>query len=75
MISTSKGMVSPKMATKRVAASMAKRKKSERNFQLLGRGAIAVALAFLVVLFSSIFSKGLPGFFPVSYTHLTLPTT
>jgi phosphate transport system permease protein len=42
---------------------MAKRKKSERNFQLLGRGAIAVALAFLVVLFSSIFSKGLPGFF------------
>ncbi|HBR61162.1 MAG TPA: phosphate ABC transporter permease PtsA [Rhodobacteraceae bacterium] len=56
-------MVSPKMATKRVAASMAKRKKSERNFQLLGRGAIAVALAFLVVLFSSIFSKGLPGFF------------
>ena len=63
MISTSKGMVSPKMATKRVAASMAKRKKSERNFQLLGRGAIAVALAFLVVLFSSIFSKGLPGFF------------
>ena len=63
MISTSKGMVSPKMATKRVAASMAKRKKSERNFQLLGRGAIVVALAFLVVLFSSIFSKGLPGFF------------
>lgn len=63
MINTSKGMVSPKMATKRVAASMAKRKKSERNFQLLGRGAIAVALAFLVVLFSSIFSKGLPGFF------------
>ena len=63
MISTSKGMVSPKMATKRVAASMAKRKKSERNFRLLGRGAIAVALAFLVVLFSSIFSKGLPGFF------------
>ena len=63
MISTSKGMVSPKMATKRVAASMAKRKKSERNFQLLGRSAIAVALAFLVVLFSSIFSKGLPGFF------------
>ena len=63
MISTSKGMVSPKMATKRVADSMAKRKKSERNFQLLGRGAIAVALAFLVVLFSSIFSKGLPGFF------------
>ena len=63
MISTSKGMVSPKMATKRVAASMAKRKKSERNFQLLWRGAIAVALAFLVVLFSSIFSKGLPGFF------------
>ena len=63
MINTSKGMVSPKMATKRVAASMAKRKKSERNFQLLGRGAIAVSLAFLVVLFSSIFSKGLPGFF------------
>ena len=63
MIDTPKGLVSPTMATKRVAASMAKRKKSERNFQLLGRGAIAVALAFLVVLFSSIFSKGLPGFF------------
>jgi len=63
MIDTPKGLVSPTMATKRVAASMAKRKKSERNFQLLGRGAIAVALAFLVVLFFSIFSKGLPGFF------------
>ncbi len=29
----------------------------------MGRSAIAVALAFLVVLFLSIFSKGLPGFF------------
>ncbi|MDA9948226.1 DUF3333 domain-containing protein, partial [Paracoccaceae bacterium] len=63
MIDTPKGLVSPTTATKRVAASMAKRKKSERNFQLLGRSAIAVALAFLVVLFFSIFSKGLPGFF------------
>jgi phosphate transport system permease protein len=63
MIDAPKGLVSPTMATKRVAASMAKRKKSERNFQRLGRGAIAVALAFLVVLFFSIFSKGLPGFF------------
>ena len=63
MIDTPKGLVSPTTATERVAASMAKRKKSERNFQLLGRSAIAVALAFLVVLFFSIFSKGLPGFF------------
>ena len=63
MIDTPKGLVSPTTATERVAASMAKRKKSERNFQLLGRSAIAVALAFLVVLFFSIFAKGLPGFF------------
>ena len=63
MIDTPKGLVSPTTATELVAASMAKRKKSERNFQLFGRSAIAVALAFLVVLFLSIFSKGLPGFF------------
>ena len=63
MIDTPKGLVLPTTATELVAASMTKRKKSERNFQLLGRSAIAVALAFLVVLFLSIFSKGLPGFF------------
>ncbi len=63
MIDTSKGLISPKIATERVAASMAKRKKRERNFQRLGRGAIAVALAFLIVLLVSIVAKGIPGFF------------
>ena len=63
MNDTAKGLVSPKIATERVAASMAKRKKRERNFQRLGRSAIAVALAFLIVLFVSIFAKGIPGFF------------
>lgn len=43
MNDTAKGLVSPKIATERVAASMAKRKKRERNFQRLGRSAIAVA--------------------------------
>ena len=63
MIDTPKGLVSPTTATERVAASMAKRKKSERNFQLLGRSAIAVALAFLVVLFFSIHIIAGRGFF------------
>ena len=63
MNDTAKGLVSPKIATERVAASMAKRKKSQHNFQRLGRSAIAVALAFLIVLFVSIFAKGIPGFF------------
>ena len=63
MIDTTKGLVSAKIATEKVAASMVKRKKRERNFQYLGRSAIAVALAFLLVLFVSIFLKGIPGFF------------
>ena len=66
MIDTPKGLVSPTTATERVAASMAKRKKSERNFQLLGRSAIAVALAFLVVLFFRFFLRVSRGSFSIT---------
>ena len=72
MIDTPKGLVSPTTATERVAASMAKRKKSERNFQLFGRSAIAVALAFLVVLFSVVCCFGPMRLFVVCFVLCVL---
>ena len=56
-------MIPPELAASRVAASLAARRKSERRFRAYGRIAIFIALAFLVTLFVSIFSKGIPGFF------------
>lgn len=58
-----KAMISPGSAAARVAAGLAARRKSERRFKTYGRIAIIIALAFLVTLFASIFSKGIPGFF------------
>lgn len=59
----SDGMMSPDVAARRVAASIAGRRQRERRFKSYGQIAIGIALAFLVILFASIFSKGIPGFF------------
>ena len=56
-------MISPAVAAERVATGLAARRNREKRFQLYGRIAIGIALAFLVTLFVSIFSKGIPGFF------------
>ena len=63
MSNTDKQMMSPALAAERVAAGLAARRSRERRFRIYGRIAIGVALAFLVTLFVSIFSKGIPGFF------------
>jgi hypothetical protein len=57
------GMISPQEAAARVGAGLAARRSRERRFRACGRIAIGIALAFLVTLFVSIFSKGIPGFF------------
>ena len=59
----SDGMMSPDVVARRVAASIAGRRQRERRFKSYGLIAIGIALAFLVILFASIFSKGIPGFF------------
>ena len=63
MSDTGKQMMSPAMAAERVAAGLAARRGREKRFRIYGRIAIGIALAFLVTLFVSIFSKGIPGFF------------
>jgi phosphate transport system permease protein len=63
MSNAEKQMMSPALAAERVAAGLAARRGRERRFQIYGRIAIGIALAFLVTLFVSIFSKGIPGFF------------
>ncbi len=58
-----KRTLSPVVARERVALSLAKRHARERRFLSYGRFAIVIALVFLVTLFGSILSKGIPGFF------------
>ena len=58
-----KGIITPHVAASRVNASLAARRARERRFRIYGRIAIGIALAFLVILFVSIFTKGIPGFF------------
>ena len=53
----------PRDAAAIVERGLASRRASERRFKFFGRLAIGIALAFLVILFASIFSKGIPGFF------------
>jgi phosphate transport system permease protein len=53
----------PRDAAAIVEKGLAGRRSSERRFKFFGRLAIGIALAFLVILFVSIFSKGIPGFF------------
>jgi phosphate transport system permease protein len=63
MTETGASMISPQEAAARVEAGLAARRGRERRFRAYGRIAIGIALAFLVTLFVSIFSKGIPGFF------------
>ena len=55
--------LSPTLARERVAESLKKRHRNEGRFLFYGRIAISTALLFLVILFGSILSKGIPGFF------------
>ena len=55
--------LSPIVARERVAESLKKRHRNEGRFLSYGRIAISTALLFLVILFGSILSKGIPGFF------------
>ena len=55
--------LSPQEASALVEASLVQRRKKEKRFRLLGFSAVAISLAFLVILFSGILSKGLPGMF------------
>ena len=48
---------------RRLSENLRKRKAAEIRFQWIGKGAIGLAMIFLAVLFISIFSKGIPGFF------------
>ena len=52
-----------KKTEKLLLAGLEARRKKERRFVWLGRGAIALALFFLATLFISIGAKGIPGFF------------
>ena len=61
--SQDKQTLSPQISRVRVEESLARRHASEKRFRFYGRFAIALALAFLVTLFSTILSKGIPGFF------------
>ena len=73
---TGGSMISPQEAATRVEAGLAARRGRERRFQIYGRIAIGIALAFLVTLFVSIFSKGIPGFFQHYVTlEVTLDST
>jgi phosphate transport system permease protein len=55
--------LSPQEASALVEASLVQRRKKEKRFRLLGLSAVSISLAFLVILFSGILSKGLPGMF------------
>lgn len=61
MTDTVHSVLTPQEAADRVAASLGKRNSSETRFRAWGVAAIATALAFLVLLFAGILSKGIPG--------------
>lgn len=56
-------ILTPREATTRVAESLSKRNASEFRFRAWGLAGIATALAFLVLLFAGILSKGIPGMY------------
>ena len=63
MIDNSKSKNNELSLDKRLSENLRKRKAAEIRFQWIGKGAIGLAMIFLAVLFISIFSKGIPGFF------------
>ena len=64
--------LSPQDAEARVRASMATRRNRETRFRMWGIAAIALSMCFLVTLFGTIMSKGIPGFFQY---YVTLDVT
>ena len=65
-------ILSPQDAEARVRASMATRRNRETRFLMWGIAAIALSMCFLVTLFGTIMSKGIPGFFQY---YVTLDVT
>ena len=63
MIDNSQSKNNELSLNKRFSENLRKRKAAEIRFQWIGKGAIGLAMIFLAVLFISIFSKGIPGFF------------
>ena len=55
--------LSPQESTKRVSASIKRRRAKEARFKNTGIVAIGIALTFLVLLFTGILTKGVPGLF------------
>jgi phosphate transport system permease protein len=52
----------------RIAQSLKKRHASERRFKAFGMGAVGLALSFVLILFVSILSKGIPAFWQATLT-------
>lgn len=52
----------------RVTRSLSRRHRKERHFRAMGLGAMLLGLAFVLILFIHIFSKGLPAFWQASVT-------
>ena len=61
MTETAKSVLSPREASALVSASLRQRNSSETRFRAFGIVAIGCALSFLVLLFTGILSKGIPG--------------
>lgn len=60
--------LSSSQAAQRVAASLRRRHAHERRFRAFGLCATLLGVAFVVVLFGNIFSKGVPAFWQASIT-------
>ena len=65
-------ILSPQDAEARVRASMATRRNREIRFRRWGIAAISLSMCFLLTLFGTIMSKGIPGFFQY---YVTLDVT
>lgn len=63
MTNDKKKILSSKEAIKLVSMTLESRQKKERSFRFIGKLAIAIALFFLITLFTIIFINGIPGFF------------
>ena len=61
-------------ASDRALKRLKKRHAKEKRFKAFGVLAISIAVMALVWLLFSVIGSGYKAFYPVSYTHLTLPT-
>jgi len=58
----------PSAVQDRVAKSLSRRHRQEKAFKAMGLGAMLLGLAFVLIVFVHIFSKGLPAFWQASIT-------